>query len=52
MSDTVQSLMQGKSKEELEKQGKGWGAKIMKVVVPLVLLGLFGRYLYTQHKKK
>lgn len=51
MSDTVQGIMEGRSKEEIAKQGKSWKAKIAQVLVPVVMAGLGLRYLYTQYKK-
>ena len=47
MSETVQELMSGKSKEEMEKSGV-WKKKLAGFIFPVIMAGLAARYIYTK----
>ena len=47
MSETVQELMSGKSKEEMEKSG-AWKKKLAGMIFPVIIAGLTARFIYTK----
>lgn len=51
MGTTIQALMTGQTKEELEKKGAGWKTKGMRFLGLAMMLMLAGRYFYTQKQK-
>ena len=50
MSETVQELMSGKSKEEMEKSG-AWKKKLAGFIFPAIMAGLAIRFIYTKSLK-